>query len=94
MPIKDPVKRRENHRRYMREVWYPKHRETEEVRARLIVRNEVKFGRLDPVSEVPCKNCGSRDLVQRHHPDHSQPLVFVELCIDCHREADTNGVGA
>lgn len=26
MPYADPVKRRENHQRYMREVWYPKNR--------------------------------------------------------------------
>ncbi len=72
----------------MREVYYPKMRQTPEVRARLIVRNEVKQGRLVPVSQVVCEKCGGTDNVQRHHDDHTQPLVFRELCVSCHRKID------
>ena len=88
MPIKDPVKRRANHRRYMREVWYPQNKQTPEVRARLIVRNEVKLGRLSPIAKKVCEECGGTNDVQRHHDDHLKPLKFRELCIECHRRFD------
>jgi len=92
MPFKDPAARRENHRRYMRDVWYPQNSQTPEVRARLIVRNEVKTGRLAPVELIACSKCASTVNVQRHHPDHEKPLEFVELCVDCHRDADISDV--
>ena len=88
MPISDPVARRDNHRRYMRDVWYPKHKKTPQVRARLIVRNEVKQGRLPPVASVSCEKCGGIDNVQSHHDDHEKPLDVQRLCIKCHRERE------
>lgn len=91
MPIKDPELRRENHRRYMKEVWYPKHKQSAEVRARLIVRNKVKTGELLPVAELVCEKCGGTDDVQRHHDDHTKPLDVQVLCITCHRKQDIAG---
>jgi hypothetical protein len=87
MPYADPIRKRENHTRYMRDVYYPKKAQSVEIRARMIVRNEVKQGRLAPVTQVVCE-CGETEGVQRHHPDHTKPLVFHELCVECHRKAD------
>lgn len=35
-----------------------------------------------------CESCGSRDPLERHHPDYSTPLRIVWLCEACHRIAD------
>jgi hypothetical protein len=94
MSIRDPIARRENHKRYMREVWYPKHRSSQQVRARLIVRNEVKTGRLASVGSLVCERCGGTDKVQRHHDDHTKPLEVRVLCIGCHRKFDAGNAGA
>jgi hypothetical protein len=94
MSIRDPIKRAENHKRYMREVWYPKNKQTTEVRARLIVRNAVVRGRLAPVETLVCEECGGTDNVQRHHDDHSKPLDVQVLCIKCHRKHDAGNAGA
>lgn len=88
MPIKDIIARRDNHARYMREVWYPKNNQTPEVRSRLMVRNEVKNGRLAAVADVLCEECGGTDHVQSHHDDHERPLDVKRLCIKCHRERE------
>jgi hypothetical protein len=31
-----------------------------------------------------CENCGNIGALHRHHPDHSQPLKVITLCIPCH----------
>lgn len=94
MPIKDPVKRRENHARYMREVWYPKNKQTKQVRARLIVRNEVKAGTMPAPSTKDCESCGGHDNVQAHHEDHDRPLDVNYLCVKCHRDRDAGEASA
>lgn len=32
----------------------------------------------------PCSRCGSNKNIEKHHPDHSQPFLFVVLCSQCH----------
>ena len=31
-----------------------------------------------------CENCESTKNLQRHHPDHSHPEIFITLCSKCH----------
>lgn len=33
-----------------------------------------------------CSKCGSKERIERHHPDYSKPLEFVLLCRACHRK--------
>lgn len=64
MPIKDPIKKRENHRRYMREVWYPKNKTIHLAlvqRARTDRRNNVRRW-LDSIkSNKGCIDCKIKD---------------------------------
>ena len=47
-----------------------------------IVGNAVRDGRL---RKSPCFVCGSEN-VEAHHPDYSEPLSVVWLCIEHHKE--------
>jgi protein-arginine kinase activator protein McsA len=38
----------------------------------------------------PCEKCGSTENVQRHHPDHAQPLLVKFLCQQCHTSEDAD----
>ena len=51
-------------------------------KARIIVGNAVKYGRL---FKVPCRDCGSFD-VEGHHPDYTKPLFVIWLCNYHHRQ--------
>ena len=31
-----------------------------------------------------CSKCGSKETLQKHHPDYNKPLVFVTVCLKCH----------
>ncbi len=33
----------------------------------------------------PCEICGEPAAI-RHHPDYSQPLLIIRLCMKCHRD--------
>lgn len=62
------------------------------VRAREIVHNELKRGRL---TRRPCESCGATKRIHGHHDDYSQPTVVRWLCALHHREwHDVNGPGA
>lgn len=37
------------------------------------------------VSANPCSLCGSKENIERHHPDYSMPWLWVWLCRTCHR---------
>jgi predicted nucleic acid-binding Zn ribbon protein len=41
-----------------------------------------------PLTEETCSRCGSRDRLQRHHPDYSKPTEVQILCQACHVKAD------
>jgi hypothetical protein len=36
-------------------------------------------------SEI-CESCGSKDNVVAHHPDYTQPLNVIWLCLPCHKQ--------
>lgn len=56
-------------------------------KARLLVREAVRSGRLVPLTE--CELCGSDGVIEAHHPDHEQPFLLVYLCkTKCHPFAD------
>lgn len=75
MPLKDPVERREYHRKYMRRRYNedPVHRNKQLVRVR--TRNLTR-----PETCI----CGA-DTPEAHHPDYGQPALVVWLCRECHR---------
>ena len=77
MPIKDPVKRRENHRRYMRERYNsdPLHRSKQ--LARVASR---KHGKIEKQS---CSKCAAPE-AEKHHEDYTRPHDIVWLCRSCH----------
>jgi hypothetical protein len=55
-------------------------------RARYLVRQAVKTGKLIPLDE--CEVCYSELHIQAHHPDHSRPFLLIYLCKNCHSDAD------
>lgn len=66
-------KRLQNHR-----LKYP-----EKTRARNMVRNAIRDGRL---YKKPCERCGQKDDVEAHHDDYSKPLEVIWLCVKHHAE--------
>lgn len=60
----------------------------EKDRARSLVRQAIKTGKLIPLEE--CEFCGSDNRIEGHHPDHSRPLLLLYLCKDCHHHADAD----
>lgn len=60
----------------------------EKDRARYIVRQAVKSGKLIPLEE--CEFCDSDKKVEGHHPDHSKPFLLLYLCKNCHHRADAD----
>ena len=60
----------------------------EKNRARYLVRQAVKTGKLIPLEE--CEICYSDNQVEGHHPDHSRPFLLLYLCKDCHNRADSS----
>jgi len=69
MPIKDPIKRRENHRRYMKEVWYPKN-STKHKKMVAVNRRQKKDWFQDIKSKLFCSQC---------HENHPACLDFHHL---------------
>ncbi len=46
------------------------------------VFNAIEAGE---IKREPCAIC-EKEQAQAHHPDYSQPLMIVWLCLDCHRK--------
>lgn len=36
--------------------------------------------------EKNCSNCGNTGQMHKHHPDYSQPMLVITLCVDCHHK--------
>lgn len=60
----------------------------EKDRARSLVRQAIKSGKLLPLEE--CEMCESHNKIEGHHPDHSLPFLLLYLCKDCHHRADSD----
>lgn len=60
----------------------------EKNRARSLVRQAIKAGKLIPLEE--CEFCGSESRIEGHHPDHSRPFLLLYLCKNCHHQADND----
>lgn len=60
----------------------------EKDRARSLVRQAIKSGKLIPLEE--CEFCCSDIKIEGHHPDHSRPFLLLYLCKDCHHRADAD----
>lgn len=43
-----------------------------------------RYIKLDETSK--CEICGSKEKLNRHHPNYSKPLYVVILCLKCHKE--------
>lgn len=82
MPIKDLVKRRENHRRYMKQRYNtdPIHRAKHLAR----VASRLHGG----YTKQPCDVCGSQQ-AEKHHEDYDRPLDVVWLCRSHHLDLHT-----
>lgn len=73
---------RENSRTKYNKLRDPDHikKFPEKYKARVMVSNAVRDGRLTKMNCVECSN----PEVQAHHEDYSKPLDVVWLCVDCH----------
>ena len=38
------------------------------------------------IRPTECMSCGNTGFVEAHHPNYSQPLNIVWLCLSCHRD--------
>lgn len=74
----------------MREVWYPKHKDDPQIKARLLVRSAVRNKTL--IIPLVCSLCTKGCKPQAHHEDYTKPLEIIWMCTKCHREADMSRV--
>jgi len=44
------------------------------------------LARIHTELDASCSVCGSTERLERHHPDYSQPLKIVALCVQCHKD--------
>lgn len=64
MPIKDPDLRRQNHAKYMREVWYPKNKDSHKaaVKSSRPARKKRLLEFINTLKEASgCVDCGTKD---------------------------------
>ena len=72
------------------EIQREKHKETISSRiARWKKENKEKIHAENVVLRKPfaekCELCDSTQNLVRHHPDYSEPTIYVTLCSSCHR---------
>ena len=86
MPYNDPNKRRENHTRYMREVWYPNNRKrhigfTNKVRDRFRIELREIAQRIK--AEKGCVDCNTKDVrvLDFDHRDPNTKLFTISAAI-------------
>jgi hypothetical protein len=89
-------KRMEYQRQYSRKYSkLPKARATTSVRLKRYHKNPVfkmkYLARQTARKYIPaieCLLCGSKERLERHHPDYSKPLEVMILCQTCHRKVE------
>lgn len=84
MPIKDPEKRKAYHRRYMREVWYPRNREKHQrMVAKAKAERREKIRQLLESKRTACMLCGEDHpaALDFHHRDPSQKSFSIGLAV-------------
>ena len=62
----------------------------EKVRARALVNQRVRFGRMPHASSLQCEKCGNSAHHYHHHKGYVKPHVYdvVPLCRTCHKAED------
>jgi hypothetical protein len=62
----------------------------EKVRARALVNQRVRFGRMPRASSLQCEKCGNSAHHYHHHKGYVKPHVYdvVPLCRTCHKAED------
>lgn len=62
----------------------------EQYRARMVIAEEVRRGRMPPAKYLKCVDCGlSREIdpkaiIEYHHEDYGNQLDVIPLCRKCH----------
>lgn len=74
--------RTERRRRYDRD-YYSDPANLLKKKARRVVCSALANGSL--IQPLSCQNCGCATETEAHHPDYSQPLAVIWLCVPCHR---------
>ncbi len=70
MPLKDPIVRAEYHKRYMKEIWYPKNRAKQKASSLVAKQRVLKFIREYKLTKG-CRDCG--------YNSHAEALDFDHL---------------
>ena len=60
----------------------------EKAAAHTAVHRAIRRGEL---RREACAKCGSTNLLEAHHPDYSEQLNVVWLCMDCHKRLHNEG---
>ena len=65
--------------------WYERYKQKNKIKfdARKVLRDSVYRGK---IIRKPCMRCGSKTMVEGHHPDYSKPLDVLWLCRKHHQE--------
>ena len=74
---------RQNPEKARRAVIDHKKRHPDRARARQLVIQKKRAGRIPPASDLQCVDCGGK-ANSYHHEDYSKPLDVVPLCHRCH----------
>jgi len=78
MPYKDPIIRREKHREYMREVWYPRNRQRQ---YDAVKRNKAKIRDFIRGLKISCCRCSEEHpaTLDFHHYDTDKSINISNI---------------
>ena len=90
--------------RLMSRIRYPEDKTTEQYKTRHVKNSRLYVEKYPDrqkarllakkanLKKEACEQCGLKDTLHMHHPDYSQPLNVITLCVSCH-EIVHHGVG-
>ena len=55
------------------------------LRAKYIIKNDIKKGKIKRASSLKCYHCG-KQAEDYHHPNYDFPRLVIPLCSRCHME--------